>query len=88
MIEERIVLRLVNEAAKVISEGVVTEPWMVDLAMVLGTGFAPHTGGPLAYADQLGTPTLLHKLERWELKCGPRFAPSNWWMNHMVGVTK
>lgn len=88
VIEERIVLRLVNEAAKVVSEGVVTEPWMVDLAMVLGTGFAPHTGGPLAYADQLGTPELLHKLEDWERKCGARFAPANWWMNHMVEATK
>jgi 3-hydroxyacyl-CoA dehydrogenase/enoyl-CoA hydratase/3-hydroxybutyryl-CoA epimerase len=88
MIEERIILRLVNEAAKVVAEGVVAEPWMVDLAMVLGTGFAPHTGGPLAYADQTGIPSLLHKLEVWERKCGARFAPANWWMNHMVSVAK
>jgi hypothetical protein len=27
-------------------------------------------------------------LEDWERKCGVRFAPANWWMNHMVGVTK
>jgi 3-hydroxyacyl-CoA dehydrogenase/enoyl-CoA hydratase/3-hydroxybutyryl-CoA epimerase len=87
-IEQRTVLRLVNEAAKVMSDGVVAEPWMVDLAMVLGTGFAPHTGGPLAYADHYGVPVLLHELEQWERKAGPRFAPASWWMNHMVGSTK
>lgn len=86
MIEQRTVLRLVNEAAKVMAEGVVAEPWMVDLAMVLGAGFAPHTGGPLAYADHFGIPVLLHELEEWERKAGPRFAPSGWWMNHMVGA--
>lgn len=87
-IEERIVLRLVNEAAKVVAEGVVTEPWMVDLALVLGAGFAPHTGGPLAYAEQSGVPALLHSLENWERRCGPRFTPSTWWMDHLVSVTK
>ena len=86
-IRQRLVLRLVNEAAKVMAEGVVAEPWMVDLAMVFGTGFAPHTGGPLAYADQLGVPALLHDMEEWERKAGPRFAPSTWWMNHMAGAT-
>ncbi len=88
VIEERLVLRLVNEAAKVVAVGVVTEAWMVDLAMVLGTGFAPHTGGPLAYAGQVGVPSLLHQLEQWELKAGARFAPSTWWMHHMVGAAK
>lgn len=88
MIQERMVLRLVNESAKVLVEGVVTDQWMIDLAMVLGTGFAPHTGGPLAYADQTGVPELLRRLEQWELKAGRRFAPTTWWLNHMVGATK
>ncbi len=88
MIEQRIILRLVNEAGQVMTEGVAHEPWMVDLAMVLGTGFAPHTGGPLAYAEQLGVPTLLQRLEHWEQKAGARFSPANWWMNHVVGVAK
>lgn len=87
MISERLVLRLVNEAAKVMEEEVVTEPWMIDLAMVFGTGFAPHTGGPLAYAEQLGVSTILHRLEEWERRAGRRFAPANWWTNHMVGTT-
>jgi len=88
MIEQRIVLRLVNEAGKLLSEGVVAEPWVIDLAMVLGTGFAPHTGGPLAYAERNGVPALLQQLEHWEHKSGPRFAPASWWMNHVVGVAK
>jgi 3-hydroxyacyl-CoA dehydrogenase/enoyl-CoA hydratase/3-hydroxybutyryl-CoA epimerase len=88
VIRDRMVLRLVNEAAKVVAEGVVAEPWIVDLAMVFGAGFAPHSGGPLAYAEQRGTSSVLHDLELWQRQAGPRFAPSNWWANHTVGAEK
>ncbi len=87
MIQERLVLRLVNEAAKVLAEGVVADPWMIDLAMVLGIGFAPYTGGPLAYAEQFGVLELVHRLELWERRAGRRFVPASWWTNHVAGVT-
>ncbi len=77
-IRDRIVLRLVNEAAKCLHEGVVSEPWMVDLAMVLGTGFAPFTGGPLRMCELQGYGETVAKLEYFEKTLGPRFAPAAW----------
>ncbi|MBC8113848.1 MAG: hypothetical protein H7062_05690, partial [Candidatus Saccharimonas sp.] len=58
--------------------GVVAEPWMVDLAMVLGTGFAPFTGGPLRMCELQGYGETVAKLEYFEKTLGPRFAPAAW----------
>ena len=48
---------------------------MVDLAMVLGTGFAPFRGGPLRLADSWGTAQIVATLDRLAESCGPRFRP-------------
>src|SRR5207248_5473101 len=55
-VQRRLIYPMINEAAKCLEAGVVTEPWVVDFAMVLGTGFAPFRGGPLRFADSLGLP--------------------------------
>lgn len=44
---------MVTEAERCLSEGLVASADEVDLAMILGTGFAPFRGGPLAYAASL-----------------------------------
>ncbi len=75
-VQLRLVLALVNEAARCIEEEVVAESWMVDLAMVMGTGFAPFRGGPLHLADQCGESQIVEHLERLAAECGPRYAPS------------
>ena len=77
-IRNRIALRLVNEAAKCLQEGIVAEPWMIDLAMVLGTGFAPFSGGPLRLCELQGYGEIVTKLEYFEKTLGPRFAPAAW----------
>ncbi|NLT69258.1 MAG: hypothetical protein GXX91_01025, partial [Verrucomicrobiaceae bacterium] len=46
---------MVTEAERCLTEGVVASADEVDFAMILGTGFAPFRGGPLAYAASLGT---------------------------------
>lgn len=48
---------MVSEAERCLAEGIVATADEVDLAMILGTGFAPFRGGPLAYAGSLGTET-------------------------------
>lgn len=77
-IRDRIVLRLVNEAAKCLQEQVVSESWMVDLGMVLGTGFAPFLGGPIHMCELRGYGEAVAKLEYFEKTIGRRFAPSQW----------
>ena len=54
MIEERLVLPIVNEGARLLHAGVIDRPDALDLASVFGMGFAPFRGGVVRYADSLG----------------------------------
>ncbi len=72
-ITRRLILSLLNESAKCLGEQIVTEPWMVDLSMVIGTGFAPFRGGPLRTIDQMGIRNVIADLERLQKECGNRF---------------
>ncbi len=69
----RLALAIINASAQCLSDGIVREPWIVDLAMVLGTGFAPFHGGPLRLADTWGIDHVVAGLERLAETCGPRF---------------
>ena len=77
-IRDRILLRLVNEAGLCLQEGVVPDSWMIDLGMVLGTGFAPFLGGPLRMCELQGYGEAVAKLEYFQKTVGPRFAPASW----------
>jgi 3-hydroxyacyl-CoA dehydrogenase / enoyl-CoA hydratase / 3-hydroxybutyryl-CoA epimerase len=72
---ERMVLLMVNEAAAAVGEGLVAVPDLIDRAMVFGTGWAPHRGGPLRYADDRGPADVLRALADLTQRVGPRFAP-------------
>ncbi len=74
---ERMVLPMVNEAARCLAEGVVAAPGALDLAMIFGTGFPPFRGGLCRWADETGLDALIGKLERLASLVGPRFAPSD-----------
>jgi 3-hydroxyacyl-CoA dehydrogenase/enoyl-CoA hydratase/3-hydroxybutyryl-CoA epimerase len=74
-IESRLVLLMVNEAARCLEEGIVGTPGEVDLAMVMGTGFAPFTGGPLRYADSIAISKVTDDLTRLAEGAGPHYAP-------------
>ncbi len=73
---ERLVTLSVNEAALCLSEGLVDNADALDLALVLGAGWAPHRGGPLHYARQRGVADIVTALERLAQAHGPRFTPS------------
>jgi len=74
-IEKRLVLLMVNEAARCLEEGIVATPGEIDLAMVMGTGFAPFRGGPLRYADSLTPAKVAEDLTRLAETAGPYYAP-------------
>jgi 3-hydroxyacyl-CoA dehydrogenase/enoyl-CoA hydratase/3-hydroxybutyryl-CoA epimerase len=67
---------MINEAAKCLEAAVVAESWMIDLAMVLGTGFAPFRGGPLRMAVSLGLERVVRELDELRQTHGPRFEPA------------
>ena len=67
---------MVNEAARCLEEGIIEAPEDVDFSMIMGTGWAPFRGGPLRYADALGTSVVVQRLETLAKNVGPHFAPS------------
>lgn len=77
-IQRRVIYPMINEVGFCLQEGVISEPWMADLAMILGTGFAPFRGGPMTLAESIGTETLLNNLHVLGARYGERFKPSAW----------
>ena len=59
---DRLILPMVNEAARCLEERVVETPSQLDLATIFGTGFAPFRGGPLRFADSLGAAEIVRRL--------------------------
>ena len=73
---ERMVLAMINEAALILDEKIVASAGELDLAMIMGTGFPPFRGGLLRYADSLGLPYILARLDELSSRLGPRFRPN------------
>lgn len=72
-IANRLILRMVNEAASCLREGVVADSDLLDGGMIFATGFAPFRGGPMNYAKQFGHDKLNELFARLESKYGSRF---------------
>jgi 3-hydroxyacyl-CoA dehydrogenase/enoyl-CoA hydratase/3-hydroxybutyryl-CoA epimerase len=75
VIQDRLVLIMVNEAARCLEEKVIAEPSQLDLAMIFGTGFPPYRGGILRYADSLGTKLVCEKLTFLAQVAGENYVP-------------
>ncbi|EJK71286.1 hypothetical protein THAOC_07294 [Thalassiosira oceanica] len=76
----RVLLPLVNEAFKILEEGIALDPSDVDVIYLYGYGFPAYRGGPLFWADNdVGLRLVLDKLEEY-FKMHPNseyFRPSN-----------
>ena len=83
----RLVLLMVNEAARCVEDGVVESPEDADYGMILGTGFAPVRGGPLRFAEHLGVGKVCEKLERLA-QTEEKFAPCKILKRHARDGTK
>jgi 3-hydroxyacyl-CoA dehydrogenase/enoyl-CoA hydratase/3-hydroxybutyryl-CoA epimerase len=74
-IQDRLVLIMVNEAARCLEEEVVSDAAQLDLAMIMGTGFPPFRGGVLRYADQIGIKIIHQKLAFLSKVAGENYVP-------------
>ncbi|MBK9165877.1 MAG: enoyl-CoA hydratase/isomerase family protein [Bryobacterales bacterium] len=63
-IVSRTMAALVNEAAKVLDEGIAARPVDVDIIFVTGYGFPAWRGGPLHYADEWGLTAILDQVRQ------------------------
>jgi 3-hydroxyacyl-CoA dehydrogenase/enoyl-CoA hydratase/3-hydroxybutyryl-CoA epimerase len=61
---QRLMFLMINEAARCIEEKVVESPEDADYGMILGTGFAPHRGGPLRFAEHFGLKKVVEEMDR------------------------
>lgn len=74
---DRMILRMVDEAARCLQEGVVDGPQTLDLALIMGTGFPPFRGGLCRWADHQGLHELISQLELLTTSVAARFQPSD-----------
>ena len=85
LVADRLILPMINEAARCLDEGVVADAGALDLAMIMGTGFPPFRGGLLRWADGQGLAGLGESMDRLASQVAPRFAPSEAFAQRAVG---
>ncbi|HHJ36191.1 MAG TPA: crotonase [Gammaproteobacteria bacterium] len=78
-VQDRLVLRLLNEATACLREGIVDEQDLIDAGVIFGTGFAPFRGGPLEYIRSTGVDELSQTLDSLKAKFGDRFEKDEGW---------
>jgi len=78
-VQDRLVLRLVNEATACLREGIVDDQDLIDAGVIFGTGFAPFRGGPLEYIRSTGIDKLSDTLAVLKKKFGERFTKDEGW---------
>ncbi len=64
-IVRRYMIAMVNEAAKVVGEGIARRPLDVDITLLYGYGFPRYWGGPLKWADLQGLSDVVDDIRRW-----------------------
>lgn len=78
-VQDRLVLRLVNEATACLREGIVDENELIDAGVIFGTGFAPFRGGPLEYMRSTGVEKLSETMQQLHSEFGERFKQDEGW---------
>lgn len=79
LIQDRLILRMLNEAVACLREGVIDDKDLLDAGMIFGTGFAPFRGGPIHYTEQRGCVLVEQRLLELQKLCGQRFQPDLGW---------
>jgi 3-hydroxyacyl-CoA dehydrogenase/enoyl-CoA hydratase/3-hydroxybutyryl-CoA epimerase len=85
-VQDRLMLRLLNEARACLREGVVADADLLDAGIIFGTGFAPFRGGPLHAVEALGREALLQKMQNLHKTHGERFHPDESWLPSAAGM--
>ena len=75
-VRDRLLLPMINAAARLIEEGIVERPSDIDAVWLAGYGWPRWRGGPLHWADSLGAPWLLERLTSLQELHGERFRPA------------
>jgi len=71
--KRRLLYRQAVEVAKCWEEGVIDDPREADVGAILAWGFAPWTGGPITYIDQIGLKAFVEQADKYAAQYGDRF---------------
>lgn len=74
-LQKRFLVTIALEAARVMEEGIVTDPREADVGSILAFGFAPYTGGALSYIDGIGAKDFVAIAKSLQKKYGAQFKP-------------
>ncbi|XP_024032302.1 peroxisomal fatty acid beta-oxidation multifunctional protein AIM1 [Morus notabilis] len=77
-IVEMILFPVVNEACRVLEEGIVVRASDLDIASVLGMSFPSYRGGIVCWADMVGPRHVYSSLKKWSEAYGDFFKPSRY----------
>ena len=72
----RLLFASVNEACKILEEGVAYRASDVDVMWLHGFGFPRYRGGLMFWADEIGVKDVFDQIQRWHQMYGERWAPS------------
>ena len=72
-LKQRFLVVIALEAARVMEEGIVTDPREADVGSILAFGFAPYTGGALSYIDGMGAAEFVKLAKKLQKKYGAQF---------------
>ena len=73
-IVERTLYTMVNEAAKILEEGIAQRASDIDVVWVYGYGWPVYRGGPMFWADSVGLQKIVDGLKRQEERMRPEFS--------------
>ncbi|HTG32689.1 MAG TPA: 3-hydroxyacyl-CoA dehydrogenase NAD-binding domain-containing protein [Thermoanaerobaculia bacterium] len=76
-IVERCWLQMLNETARCMEEGIITNPADVDIGVIFGFGFPPFRGGLLREADRQGLAWVVETLDGYAESHGERLRPAS-----------
>ncbi|SCC93966.1 3-hydroxyacyl-CoA dehydrogenase NAD-binding protein [Thiomonas sp. X19] len=69
-IVERCIYALVNEGARLLSEGIAQRASDIDLVYLAGYGFPAWRGGPMGYADSVGLAMVVRRMRQFAAQPG------------------
>jgi len=75
-IQQRVHAAMVNEAARVLSDGIAARPSDIDVVLVHGYGYPAWRGGPLHEADAIGVGEMLRRIEALHAASGIGWEPA------------
>ncbi len=73
---ERCLYGLINQGAMVLEEGLAMRASDIDVIYVNGYGFPAWRGGPMFYADTVGLPQIVERINSFEAELGSRWKVS------------